>query len=533
MIPRALENRWTLVLALSIASMAPCLGQEPPSPEPTEQDRATLEQLQALTIHADAFGEVEVEVIRGVVKLRGATKTPSQKEEFAKIARELPGVLYVENRIELPPPPDEPPVEDESESVPGVPTVEDQQIAEKLRASFSRIPALKKVQVEVMAGIVHLTGEVPSSDGQEKATTLAEKFGGVLLVSNETTETVDVVERLTPSADRLFEYVRDILATLPLFAVAVLILLAFWFLGRWVESWNTLFEKLTDNRLIRGVLKQTTRVVLLLLGIFLGLEVMDATALVGAVLGTAGVVGLAVGFAFRDIVENYLASIILSVRQPFRSKDYVEIDGQGGTVIRMGLRDTVLMSSDGNHVTFPNAQVFKSTLINYTRNPMRRFALSVGVGTEVDLKEAARLGIGVLEAMAGVVDDPAPSARVESLGDSNVTLTFYGWVDQGKADYGKAKSEAFRLIKAVFDEHEIAMPAPIYQVDLRRLRAEAEMEVEKPRAGSAENEARQADVEVDRHIEEQVERDIQTSEEDNLLVYEPETEMATSGSGAV
>ncbi|MEQ8768641.1 MAG: mechanosensitive ion channel family protein, partial [Planctomycetota bacterium] len=295
------------------------------------------------------------------------------------------------------------------------------------------------------------------------------------------------------------------------------IIIGFWILGRWIERWNGLFDKLTDKRLISGVLKQTMRMVLLLLGIFLALEVMNATALVGAVLGTAGVVGLAVGFAFRDIVENYLASIILSIRQPFRSKDYVEIGDYAGTVIRMNLRETVLMSVDGNHLTFPNAHVFKSTVINYTRNPLRRFEVVVGVGTDVDLKKASDLGLDVLRAMAGVVDDPAPSSRFQTLGDSNVLLSFYGWVDQELADFIKVNSEAIRLLKAVFDQNDIDMPVPTYRVELLRSAGSDAFESLKRPRQSAQDEAKSVDVVVENHIEEQVEQEIRKSSETNLL----------------
>ncbi len=90
------------------------------------------------------------------------------------------------------------------------------------------------------------------------------------------------------------------------------------------------------------------------------LEILDATAIVGALLGTAGVLGVALGFAFKDILENYLAGILMSLRQPFSPRDHVVIDGNEGLVIALNSRATILMTLDGNHLRLPNALVFRS-----------------------------------------------------------------------------------------------------------------------------------------------------------------------------
>jgi small-conductance mechanosensitive channel len=177
----------------------------------------------------------------------------------------------------------------------------------------------------------------------------------------------------------------------------------------------------------------------------------------------------------------------------------------------MTTRDTLLMTQEGNHLTLPNATVFKTSILNFTRNPLRRFDVPVGVGTDVDLREAVRLGVQVLCEMKGVVEDPAPFARVESLGDSNVTVRFYAWIDQREADFSKVHSEAVRRIKTTMDEHEIEMPVPIQEVVLRR--------PGQRRAPMVPENAREVEVDVapEDHIERQVEEDISRSGEEDLL----------------
>jgi small-conductance mechanosensitive channel len=178
---------------------------------------------------------------------------------------------------------------------------------------------------------------------------------------------------------------------------------------------------------------------------------------------------LALGFALRDTVENYIASLLLSLRQPFARDDQVVIEGCEGRVVRLTPRATILMTLDGNHTRIPNAKVYKAVIVNYTRNPKRRFAFDVGVDTEQNLAAAQELAASTLLAMDGVLDDPAPYCTIESLGDSNVILRVFGWVDQEHADFIKVRSESIRLVKRAFDQAGIVMPEPIYNLRMRSM----------------------------------------------------------------
>src|SRR5690606_39812714 len=126
------------------------------------------------------------------------------------------------------------------------------------------------------------------------------------------------------------------------------------------------------------------------------------------------------------------------------------------------------------------------------------------------------LGTATIRGLQGVLPDPAPFALVETLGDSSVTIRFFGWVDQTKADFGKVKSEALRLVKQAFDDAEIQMPEPIYRVLMRTLPDEERARPAPPEFLKA------VDVSVDTELEEQVQEDLQTSEEPNLLNEKPE-----------
>lgn len=275
-----------------------------------------------------------------------------------------------------------------------------------------------------------------------------------------------VAEQVGPLVEKLHAMAHDALLFLPLLGVALAVLAVFALLARQIGRWQGLYRRLTPNPFLRNVLRQLVRSAVFLIGVLIALELLEATALVGAVLGTAGVLGVALGFAFRDLIENYIASVLLSLRQPFAPNDLVEIDGRCGTVARLTSRATVLLTPEGNHLRIPNAAVFKGIILNYTRNPHRRFDFGVGVGVGEDLGTARALGIAELERTEGVLDNPAPHAVVEELGDSNVLMRFYGWVDQHEYGYTQVKSEAIRRVKVALDDAGIDMPEPIYRVKM-------------------------------------------------------------------
>lgn len=284
-------------------------------------------------------------------------------------------------------------------------------------------------------------------------------------------------KRIDIVGDKLAELSDRALELLPLLGVALVVVIVFWLVAGLLTRGDWLFRWI-DNRFVRDMARQLTRIVLIGAGVLVALELLNATALVGAALGAAGVLGIAIGFAFRDIAENYLAGLLLSVRHPFLPNDLVSIDGDEGKVIRLTSRATVLLTLDGNHLRIPNAKVFKAVLKNYTRNPMRRFDFEISVGVNEDLAAAQKLGRKVLDGMDAVVDEPPALALLERVGDSSVPIHFFAWVDQGTTDYFKAKSEAIRLVKTAFDDANIEMPEPIFQVYMKRdAESPAEQEV--------------------------------------------------------
>jgi small-conductance mechanosensitive channel len=351
---------------------------------------------------------------------------------------------------------------------------EDRKIKQRLQEIFAELDALQKVTIDVNKGVITLSGEVDSSANESKALQFAGQVEGVVEVKNELTVSRSLQKRLATTADKLWTLAQQTLAGLPLFLIALLMVILSWLFGGWLSE-RRFYRRISPNQFIANLLGQIAHLLFIILGIVLALILLDATALIGTILGAAGIIGLAVGFAVRDTVENYIASILLSLRNPFQVNDFVDIDGHQGNVLRLTARATILISPDGNHIRIPNATVFKAVITNFTRHPERRFQFDVGIDTEQDLLAAQLLAMKVLKATEGVLDDPKPLVVIEELGDSNVLLRIYAWVNQQQYSYPKVRSETIRVIKQAFDDAGIVMPEPIYK--LRLIQADEDVAV--------------------------------------------------------
>lgn len=265
---------------------------------------------------------------------------------------------------------------------------------------------------------------------------------------------------------RLLDEAYRLLAALPLLLLAMLVVWLGWVAGRWLSRRALLDRVSRNNPFLSDLARTTTRWISIGIAILIGLEILDATALVGAVLGTAGVMGVALGFAFKNTLENYLAGLLMSLRQPFAPRDHVVIDGNEGTVIALTSRATILMTPDGNHLRLPNALVFRSVTLNYTRNPSRRLTFDVGIGVNVDLVRAQQLGVDTLGPLEGVMESPPPRAYITELADSSVKVRYHAWVDQSRSDFLSVRSEAIRCVKLALEAAGMDMPEPTYRLQI-------------------------------------------------------------------
>lgn len=343
---------------------------------------------------------------------------------------------------------------------------DDERILAEVTAHLSRNPAFRAVVPAVQAGVATLSGSVPDDEARQLAAKVAAAVGGVVAVENHLFLAADFGVRLHETWELLKDHAARAVATIPLLLAAIAVVLAMHWLGGWLARHLHWVRLDSRNPFLGTIIQRGVRAVFLLTGLLIALDLLGATALVTAVLGSAGVVGIVLGFAFRDMAENYLSGILLSLWRPFEPRDHVRIDAHEGRVVSLSTRNTVLMTLDGNELRLPNATVFKAVILNFTHNPRRRFSFSLVAGSGEDLQLAQDVGVATLAAMTGVLTDPGPSAAVDSIVDATATLSYFAWVDQRETDFGKARSEAIRLVRQALAQACIRPPEPVQRVEL-------------------------------------------------------------------
>lgn len=210
--------------------------------------------------------------------------------------------------------------------------------------------------------------------------------------------------------------------------------------------------------LIKSVAQRSISVVIMLLGIYLFLFLSGLTGFAVAVISGTGVVGLILGFAFRDIAENFISSLLLTIQRPFRIGDVVQINDSTGIIQKVTSRATTLVDFDGNHIQIPNATIYKGVIKNLTANPLMRGHFQLGVGYDADIKFAQTRAVEIISGQDGVLNDPEPQVLIDNLGPSTFNLKIYFWVNAEQTSVLKMASLLMRKTVVQFTEAGISMP---------------------------------------------------------------------------
>ncbi|HSL17500.1 MAG TPA: mechanosensitive ion channel family protein, partial [Methylomirabilota bacterium] len=339
------------------------------------------------------------------------------------------------------------------------PVAEDDQIRRRIADILKTTRWFGEPKVAVQDGIVFLKGTTENDESKQWAGDLAKNTEGVVAVVNQIEVAPTTVWDFDPTFQVLNDLARGLVRLLPLIVVAVVVLAISWIFSRLtVYALRRGLLARSLSRLLREVMARAGGVLVLLAGLYLVLRIAGLTQLALTVVGGTGLIGLVLGIAFRDITENFLASLFLSLQQPFREGDLVEVADVTGYVQRLTSRTTVLLTLDGNQVQVPNSTVFKSTIRNFTSNPNRRDDFIVGIGYDDSIPFAQEVAMKVLAEHPAVLSEPEPLVLVENLGPSTVNLRVYFWLDGGRHSWVKVKSSVIRLVKRAFQSSGISLP---------------------------------------------------------------------------
>lgn len=243
---------------------------------------------------------------------------------------------------------------------------------------------------------------------------------------------------------------------IPLVVEAAAVLLVFWVTARAVRgSLRRVLARTSTEGHVDLVVARIAYLSVMTLGVVTALGMLGVS--VAALMTGLGLAGFALGFAFKDILGNFLAGIMLLFQRPFTLGDQVRIDSVEGTVENIRVRDTVLRAPDGTLLYLPNEKVFTATIANVSSPAARRAEVVLAVDAGADLALAIRTAAATLAAHEAALDDPAPDVLATALADGAVKLACRFWVDTTARSFAKAESGVIAVLKAAMDEAQVAL----------------------------------------------------------------------------
>jgi small conductance mechanosensitive channel len=272
---------------------------------------------------------------------------------------------------------------------------------------------------------------------------------------------------LDPIVETLSQWWESLLRMLPNALVALVILVAFVVLARVLAQLaSKALDSWTSNKTVCQLLTTTVRAVVIGVGLFIALGVLDLRGVVTSLLAGVGVLGLALGFAFQDIVANYISGVIMGLRQPLHIGDMVEVKGVSGTVRGLDLRETTIETFNGQLAIVPNKEVLQSVLTNFSDLGRRRIDIEVGVAYDSDLAQVEAVAREALEALESRSAAHPVKVFFTGFGDSSIDLVAHVWIDLSEGhSFLEVRSEIIKAIKRSFDQAGITIPFPIRTLD--------------------------------------------------------------------
>ncbi|GAB3686116.1 mechanosensitive ion channel family protein [Salinisphaera aquimarina] len=245
---------------------------------------------------------------------------------------------------------------------------------------------------------------------------------------------------------------------LPNIAVAIVLMIVFFGLALLARRMviGTATRRQRDN--LGDVLGGFVKWAVLLTGFLLAVTVVVPTLHPGDIIAGLGVSSIAIGFAFKDILQNWLAGLLILLRQPFEVRDQIEVNGYEGTVERIETRATIIRTYDGQVAVIPNSDIYTNAVLVKTAHEKRRSQYDIGVGYGDNVDEACEIIRQAILRVADVEADPAPEALPWDLAASWVTIRARWWTNSRRADVVKVHSQVIREMKQALDDAHIDMP---------------------------------------------------------------------------
>jgi small-conductance mechanosensitive channel len=230
---------------------------------------------------------------------------------------------------------------------------------------------------------------------------------------------------------------NDLLATVPNLLLALIVLTPFWLAARSVKALVQRFPIVRQHQYNLGlVLGRLAQWGINGAGILVALSIVLPSFKASDLIQLLGIGGVAIGFAFRDILQNFLAGILLLLTEPFRIGDQIAVRTFEGTVEDIQTRATMLRTYDGRRVVIPNSSLFTESVTVHTAFAYRRLEYDFSVGSDAALEPLQAQLLQAIQSVAGVLPEPAPDVLVVKLDNASVTLRLRWWISPAYDAHG-------------------------------------------------------------------------------------------------
>ena len=277
--------------------------------------------------------------------------------------------------------------------------------------------------------------------------------------------TVGEAEKLIE--EKLGGWFDVVISHIPNFIVAIVIALVFSILARYAgKLMKNVLRRSLDSTQIADLMASIFKVIVLCIGLFIALDFVGLKGTVTSLLAGAGIVGLAIGFAFQDMTENLIAGIAMGIRKPFKAGDVIETDDVFGSIHSINLRNTLIESFYGQLILVPNKVLFRNVLKNYTTLGVRRIEVPVGISYGDDIEKAKEVIVDKINEFDFVIRKDETAVYAEGFGDSSINLLVWFWIKYpGEPDFMTVRHKGVVAVKQALDEADISIPFPIRTLD--------------------------------------------------------------------
>jgi len=228
-------------------------------------------------------------------------------------------------------------------------------------------------------------------------------------------------------------------------------------------------DKITDKENFKFLITRSSRYSIQLMGLIVALNVVGLDKTVTSLLAGAGIIGLALSFAFQNIATNFISGILISLRHTYQVGEWIKTIGIEGKVNKITIYNTEILTETGQYVTVPNKEILESPLYNFTRNNIREVELIVGISYNDDLDAVMGIVENAMKNVSSAIAEKPIRLYYKEFADSSINMEVNFWIHFDKQhDYDIAISDAIRCIKREFNANNISIPFPIRTIELNQ-----------------------------------------------------------------